>query len=265
MARVKLTAGRIREFSLPEGRNQAFLWDTEARKLSVRITSKVKAFVFQSRLTDGKELRLTIGDSRDWSIEQAREEARRLQTTIDQGEDPRELRRQKEFAKVRSKAAAEAAKIEDEHRQCFTLQALCDAYVAALESKGKDKSARETRSVFKTHVLGAHPEIAKLPAREVTARQLAGIIRKVHEDGKQRTAGILRSYLSAAFNAAKKSPYDAKLPAELISFNIQSNPVDNIPAIPVGRGNRTLSEDELRAYMAGFGRDLADKALNLAL
>ena len=33
MARTKLTAGRIRDFACPTGKAQAFLWDSEARRL----------------------------------------------------------------------------------------------------------------------------------------------------------------------------------------------------------------------------------------
>jgi hypothetical protein len=75
----------------------------------------------------------------------------------------------------------------------------------------------------------------------------------------------LRSYLSAAFTAGKKAPFDASLPAALIPFEIERNPVDSIPAIAVRAGNRTLSADELRAYLNALGDDLADQALLLAL
>lgn len=105
-ARLKLTAGRIRDFTLPDGVKQAFLWDAEVRQLAVRATAKIKAYIFQSRLAAGSGLRLTIGDVRDWSIDQAREEARRLQTVIDQGQDPREIKA--DLAAQKSAAAKKA-------------------------------------------------------------------------------------------------------------------------------------------------------------
>ncbi|WP_374240584.1 tyrosine-type recombinase/integrase [Zoogloea sp.] len=90
MARTKLTAGRIRDFECPAGTTQAFMWDTEAPGLAVRATpgSEARGFIFQSRL-NGKALRITIGDVRAWGIDAARAEARRLQTLVDQGTDPR--------------------------------------------------------------------------------------------------------------------------------------------------------------------------------
>jgi hypothetical protein len=91
-------------------------------------------------------------------------------------------------------------------------------------------------------VFDTFPEIAATPAREVTALQIAAMVRQTREAGRERAAGVLRSYLSAAFTAGKKAPFDASLPAALIPFEIQRNPVDSIPAIAVRAGKRTLTE-----------------------
>ena len=270
MARTKLTAGRIRELTCPTDRAQIFLWDTEAPGLAVRATAGARAFVFQGKV-NGKDLRVTIGDVRAWSIEDARVEARRLQTLIDQGTDPRDQKRERIAAAEAKRAAAETAKAEADRQARYTLRALCDAYVTRLERAGKAKSAASTRSAFKCHVF-RYVEIADMPARAVTAHHIAALVRKVREAGKERAAGVLRSYLSAAFNTAKRAPFDSALPADLIPFGIEHNPVDVIPAIAVQRGDRTLSADELRAYLGHLlrignetGPDLADTALLLAL
>lgn len=264
MQRERLTPERIRRFTCPPDVKQAFLWDTEAPRLAVRATSGAKSFVFESKL-NRQTIRRTIGDARAWTIDDARAEARRLQTMIDQGTDPRELDREREEAKAAAKAAHEAARREAEERKRYTLRALCDAYVAHLETHGKAKSAAATRSAFKCHVIEAHPKIADTPARDVTAHQVAAVVRKVREAGKERSAGILRSYLSAAFNAARRAPFDASLPADLIAFGVEHNPVEVVATIPVKAGNRTLSADELRAYLLALGDELRDQALRLAL
>jgi integrase len=132
-------------------------------------------------------------------------------------------------------------------------------------AKGKTKSAAATRSAFKCHVIEGHPKIADTPAREVTSRQVALMVREVREAGKERQAGALRSYLSAAYNCAKRAPFDSAMPADLIPFEIEHNPVDAIPAIPVKAGNRTLSVAELRGYLSALGDDLSDQALLLAI
>ena len=71
--------------------------------------------------------------------------------------------------------------------------------------------------------------------------------------------------MSAAYNAARKSPFDAKLPSALIAYGIESNPVEPVSTIAVNRGNRTLSTDEMKEYAKALGDELADQALKLAL
>ncbi len=124
MARTKLTAGRIRDFECPAGTAQAFMWDTEAPGLAVRATpgSEARGFIFQSRL-NGKALRITIGDVRAWGIDAARAEARRLQTLIDQGADPRQ-------EKAERIAATEAKREETRRVEAPALEAW-GAYIEA--------------------------------------------------------------------------------------------------------------------------------------
>lgn len=265
MARAKLTAGRIRDFQYSAGKLPVFLRDTETPGLGVRATTGTKAFIFQSKLKDGSTIRRTIGDVRTWNIEEARAEARRLQILIDQGTDPRELDREKAEEKAAAIVANKAAKQETENRKRYTLRALCDEYIALLKTKGKTQSARQAGSIFKCHVFEPHPEIANTPAREITPLQIAAMVRKVTEKGKDRAAGILRSYLSAAFNAARKAPLDAKLPSALIPYDVQANPVEIVSTIAVQAGSRTLSADELKAYIAALTDELSDTALKLAL
>ena len=114
MARTKLTAGRIASLTLPEGAKQDFLWDADVTQLAVRITVGAKSYVFQSRL-DGRSLRLTIGNTTDWSINAARKEARRLQMLVDQGVDPREQKaaQRENNAAKRIEAARKTVTVSD--------------------------------------------------------------------------------------------------------------------------------------------------------
>lgn len=132
MARIKLTAGRIREFTTEKG--QAFLWDSDTPGLAVRATAAgkrnplgSKAYIFQSTLPSGQDVRLTIGDARAWSIEDAREEARTLQKMIDQGLDPREEKRER-------LAAAESARAETRRNDAAAMEAW-EAYIKARRPK----------------------------------------------------------------------------------------------------------------------------------
>lgn len=107
MAREKLTPNRISGFALPAGTKQAFLWDTETKMLAVRVTGGAKAYIFQSPFI-GTDIRMTIGSVDVWDIGSARKEARRLQSLIDQGIDPR-------LAKANSLREANVVRKKQQH------------------------------------------------------------------------------------------------------------------------------------------------------
>ena len=257
MQRERLTVERIKRFSCPPDKSQAFLWDQDVQRLAVRVTSSgVKAFVFEGKL-DRSTIRWTIGKTAAWTIEDARIEARRLQAMLDQGIDPREL----EAAKKAEKAAQKRA---DEINKKYTLKNLLNAYADHLEERGKTKSAKAARSVINVHVLKSDPALSEKPANKISADEIFSLIQKAQKAGKERTAGVLRSTINAAYNCARKR-FDSAIPAEFKKFNIQNNPVDPISTIPVRAGNRTLSKEELKSYMAAMGETTLDKALKLAL
>ena len=104
--RVNLTAWAIERLTCPAGKQQAFMRDSEAPGLRVRVTAAgAKSFVYEAKL-DRQTIRRTIGDVKLWSIEQARTEARRLAVVLDSGQDPRELERQQQADRASAKAAA---------------------------------------------------------------------------------------------------------------------------------------------------------------
>ena len=106
--RVNLTAGAIERLTCPTGKEQAFMRDSEAPGLRVRVTAAgAKSFVYEAKL-NRQTIRRTIGDVKLWSIEQARTEARRLAVVLDGGQDPREIERQQQAAQAADKAAAAA-------------------------------------------------------------------------------------------------------------------------------------------------------------
>lgn len=92
-SRVRLTLDRIRRFTCPPDRPQAFLRDLIAPGLGIRATTGSKSYIFQSKLKDGRTVRITIGDWHTLDIDQAREAARQLQVIVDQGKDPRQEKR----------------------------------------------------------------------------------------------------------------------------------------------------------------------------
>ncbi|MDV2116475.1 tyrosine-type recombinase/integrase [Alcaligenes faecalis] len=129
--RVKLTAGRVRDFVCPAGKAQAFLWDSDAPGFAVRATAGAKAYIFQGRL-DGKSIRVTIGDVSAWTIDKAREKARNLQIIIDDGRDPREVK-----AEVTAADAAKRAKAASDKAPAIDAW---DKYLKARARKWSDRT-----------------------------------------------------------------------------------------------------------------------------
>lgn len=258
--RMRLTDERVRQFAFPADKKhrQAFLRDAEMKRLAVRQTpTGQKSFIFETKL-DGRSIRMTIGDCAVWTLQAARTEARRLQTMVDKGIDPRALVRQR-------RAEKQALKKEAEAKKQYTLEALLDAYVKHLESQGKTKTAGGLRSLVKKHVVGADATLAGKPAVDVTPHDVAALIRQAREKGKERTAGMLRSMFNAAYNCGRRAAFDSDLPAHFIKFEITHNPVSPIPTIPTRAGNRTLTRDELKGYILALTDTTVDMALKLAL
>lgn len=108
MAKVKFTAKRVAEHHCHSDKKQTFIWDATAPGLGLRATlGGAKAYIFQAKI-HGQTVRLTIGDPRSWSIDQAQEEARGLQRLIDEGRDPRSVKAEARVAH-QTKAALDAA------------------------------------------------------------------------------------------------------------------------------------------------------------
>lgn len=130
MQRERLTPPRIKSFTCPADAKQAFLWDTEAPRLAVRATAGAKSFIFEAKL-NRQTVRVTIGDVRAWNLDDARAEARRLQTLIDRGIDPRQEKADK-LAAIEAKRAALVAEQEEEQRQALTVG---EAWATYLEER----------------------------------------------------------------------------------------------------------------------------------
>lgn len=260
--RERLTIQKISKYPVPADRDQIFIFDTEAPRLAVRITMNgARSFIFEAKL-NRKTIRRTIGHCNAWTIEDARKEANRLQNLVDQKIDPNELDREEDERKAEIRAEQERNKLEAEKDSRFTLGALLALYCGYLKKGGKLRSAVCAASAFKVHVPA---ELTSQPARVITRAQITETIRRVREAGKDRTAGILRAYLHAAYEVAMSAETDSAAPADFIPFQIDSNPVRGIKAIPVTAGERVLTMDELTRYLAALDDRPSDIALKVAL
>lgn len=147
------------------------------------------------------------------------------------------------------KASALAEREATEKASKHTLEKLLSDYCDHLMALERE-SHRNARSIFSCHISTPWPEIAHARASSLTTQQVVEIIRRVHDEGKGRTANKLRSYLRAAFEVARTARMNPKVPVKFVAYGITSNPVLDIPAD--GESNRDakkpLSAKEMRDY-----------------
>lgn len=172
-SKIPFTAGRISKFCCEAGKAASFLWDISAPGLGLKASAGgAKNYILQSRLESGASIRLTIGDVRTWTLSAARDEARRLQTLIDQGIDPRQEKADRLAATEAKRAEAEAKKIQMDRFAAPAMEAW-QAYLVARTPKWGARSLLDHQSVS---AAGGKP---KVRARHKGAGEttLPGILR----------------------------------------------------------------------------------------
>jgi len=128
MAKVSFTAARVNGFKCALGKKQTFLWDSTAPGLGLRATPGGRpAYVFQG-VYQGKDVRVTIGGLDAWTIADAQTKARALQRLIDEGKDPRDLKRDA-IAAAKAKEAAMVAQAAAEKLAAVTVGAAWSKYL----------------------------------------------------------------------------------------------------------------------------------------
>lgn len=228
-----------------------------AGRLVARITRNGVDFYFQYFSDDGRKRFWPLGPydaegRRGLALPIARDRVAALSSLYRSGitdvhDHFERLRKAEEQAR---KAAEEAARREQEAAQRSTLKQLLAAYVGHLERLSK-QSVRDVRSLFERHVYDADPELVSRKAAELSTEDFVGLIGKLTESGKGRTAAKLRSYLRAAYALAIRSRTDPSAPSTLRTFGVTTNPIADIGAL--AKYNRTrdrvLSGPELAAYL----------------
>ncbi len=130
-----------------------------------------------------------------------------------------------------------------------TLERLLADYCDHLESLGRT-AHKDARSIFALHVVAPWPDVASMPARNVTLEHVADMMRLVREKGKDRTANKLRSYVRSAYATALKARSSASIPVRFKAYMVSHNPAaDTQPDESANRADKNpLSAEELRTY-----------------
>jgi integrase len=254
MGRTKLTAGRVRDYSCTPGAAQSFLWDSEVPGLAVRATLMgAKSFIFQGKIR-GKTIRQTIGDVRTWDIESndparpgAREEARRLQSLIDQGIDPRHDKAER--------AAATEAKHEETRRQVVTVTEAWDVYIEARRHTWGARHLRDHKNLARPGgvakkrgqgITEAGPLAALMPLKlsDLTPEQVEAWLKK--ETAIRPTYAALAYRVLRAFLrwCSDHKTYQAVTHLEAVSSRMAK---DHVPRVKAKEGD-CLQREQLSAW-----------------
>lgn len=244
MAKVNLTTNRISDFQCADDKKQEFLWCSEVKGLAVRATagSTIKRYIYQSRIK-GKTIRLTIGKVDVWSIKAAKEEARRLQIIIDQGDDPREVKKKK----AANDEAAKLAKVKEESRERLTFGEAWQEYLKARKPKWSEahykdhlKMIRATGNTYKRNnkltIPGLLTPFLDMPLKDISKELL---ITWADKESKERPtqARLALRLLRAFLNWCSEH--------DLYKHIVETNPTSN-KAIRETLGKATAKNDVLQ-------------------
>ncbi len=125
------TEGVVDRFKCEPGKQQSLYWDAKTPGLGVRVTQAgAKSYIFEAWVNK-KSLRITIGDTRTYSIKKAQAEATHLKGLTDKGINPRK----QEEEQVAAEAAIAEAKQIDAERRDILLSEVWGEYTKARRSK----------------------------------------------------------------------------------------------------------------------------------
>lgn len=168
----------------------------------------------------------------------------------------RQQEREKQEANRAELQAADAQRLKQDEadraeiaRQKYNLKSLLLDYCDYLKALGR-RSHSDARSIFTNHIFDVLPGIASKPAADVTADDIADMMRRLIAAGKDRTANKLRSYVRAAYQVARAAKSKPSIPLAFKAYGISGNPAaETSPDDSANRADKhPLSIEELRLY-----------------
>jgi integrase len=200
----KITDRSVRTLAAPAVGNR-ITYDEEVKGFGVRITSAgAKAFILNYRAA-GRERRLTIGSFPDWSVADARNEARGLKRRIDVGEDP----------------------MADRHAP--TMNDLADRFDEEHVAKRRPKTQSDYRSIIRLYVRSTLGAMKVAEVRHTDLERLHARIAKTAPYRANRTVAVLSKMMALAVKWEMRP----------------DNPVKGIERAPEERRERFLSPAEI--------------------
>lgn len=223
---LKLSDKAIRSASIPQA-GQRILWDSEVPGLGVRITAGgTRAFILDYR-SQGRQRRYTIGAFPDWSISQARDEARRLKREVDLGNDP----------------------MGERHadREAPTVASLASRYISDYLPRKRPESARKDIENLNSLIL---PKLGKYKLEAVSHADIEALHREVSKHAPYR-ANRMAALLSKMWSLA-------------IRWGMaDTNPVKGLERNPEEKRERYLTPEEVARLTEALAQHPNQQSANI--
>jgi integrase len=208
----RLTEIGVRK-QLAPARGQTLLWDTDVKGFALRVTpGGAKAFVLDYRV-DGRQRRITIGAFPDWSVQAARNAAKKLKKEVDSGADPMGQRHADRVAP--------------------TLQDVWERYATEHLPRKAVRAQADERSMWLKIIL---PRLGKLKLAAIDADHIDELHREITTvRGTPVRANRVVEVLRRAFNLAIRWKW------------LADNPASGVRKNPEEKRNRFLNRNEIAA------------------
>jgi integrase len=221
---MELTDKLCRETPAPTDKPFVLLWDEKRRGLALRITrdnggesGNVRSWVFFYR-RGSQQRSHTIGRFSDYTVAEARAEAKKLRHQVDGGGDPQKQR--------------------SEYNKAPTVNELLDRYIEVHLPKKRASSRRDDEAMIKQYL---RPELGTSKVHEVEHDDIDKLHRKITEHAPIRANRVL-SLASKVFNLAIKSKMRT------------DNPCKGVARNPENRRERYLTPDEMKRLAAALAK-----------
>lgn len=182
MNRLKFTRAVVTGLSCPSEAQKTFFWDGTLPGFGLCVrTTGLKSWVVQYRTADGKSRRVTLGDMRAVSLDDARKKAREHLSRANLGHDPQA-----------EKAAA---------RRAVRLESLIDDYLSDVKLKHSARYQTEVERHLRKQARPLHNEAAA----GITRADIDDLLKAVRSGNGPIAANRLRASLSALWTWALRT------------------------------------------------------------
>ncbi len=184
----RTTEKQLRELAPPD-RGHKIVYDETVKGFGFRITAAgARSFVLNYRVA-GRERRITIGSSPDWTFKAARELGKLLKRRIDMGEDPMRGR--------------------DEERAALTIAQLCDVFEAEHLPSRRATTREDYRSLMRLYI---RPHFGSMKVGALRHTDVAALHREIAKRAPYRANRML-AVLSVMMARAVKEGWRPDNPA----------------------------------------------------